>query len=49
MAAGVDPKKTILFNQSQVHEHAELAWVFNCVAVMACCGVSQRIVTTRFP
>jgi tryptophanyl-tRNA synthetase len=31
-AAGVDPKKTILFNQSQVHEHAELAWVFNCVA-----------------
>ena len=32
MAAGVDPKKTILFNQSQVHEHAELTWVFNCVA-----------------
>ena len=32
MAAGVDPRKTILFNQSQVHEHAELAWVFNCVA-----------------
>jgi tryptophanyl-tRNA synthetase len=32
MASGVDPKRTILFNQSQVHEHAELAWVFNCVA-----------------
>src|SRR5215475_3534239 len=32
MAAGLDPRKTILFNQSQVHEHAELAWVFNCVA-----------------
>ena len=32
MAAGVDPEKSILFNQSQVHEHAELAWVFNCVA-----------------
>jgi tryptophanyl-tRNA synthetase len=32
MAAGVDPKKTILFNQSRVHEHAELAWIFNCVA-----------------
>jgi tryptophanyl-tRNA synthetase len=32
MAAGLDPKKSILFNQSQVHEHAELAWVFNCVA-----------------
>jgi tryptophanyl-tRNA synthetase len=32
MAAGLDPKHSILFNQSQVHEHAELAWVFNCVA-----------------
>ncbi|UJQ93511.1 tryptophan--tRNA ligase [Mariluticola halotolerans] len=32
LAAGIDPKKSILFNQSQVHQHAELAWVFNCVA-----------------
>src|SRR6476660_6060502 len=32
LAAGVDPKKNIIFNQSQVAEHAELAWVFNCVA-----------------
>ena len=32
LAAGIDPKKSILFNQSQVPEHAELAWVFNCVA-----------------
>lgn len=32
MAAGLDPKKSILFNQSQVAAHAELAWVFNCVA-----------------
>jgi tryptophanyl-tRNA synthetase len=32
IAAGVDPKKHIVFNQSQVAEHAELAWVFNCVA-----------------
>ena len=32
MAAGLDPKKSILFNQSQVSAHAELAWVFNCVA-----------------
>ena len=32
MAAGIDPQKSILFNQSRVHEHAELAWVFNCVA-----------------
>jgi tryptophanyl-tRNA synthetase len=34
IAAGVDPSRTILFNQSQVHEHAELAWIFNCVARM---------------
>ncbi|MFN3625785.1 MAG: tryptophan--tRNA ligase [Hyphomicrobium sp.] len=32
IASGLDPKKSILFNQSQVAEHAELAWVFNCVA-----------------
>ncbi|WP_142849162.1 tryptophan--tRNA ligase [Telmatospirillum sp. J64-1] len=32
LAAGVDPVKNILFNQSQVSAHAELAWVFNCVA-----------------
>jgi len=32
MAAGIDPDKSIIFNQSQVREHAELAWIFNCVA-----------------
>ena len=32
IAAGIDPKRHIVFNQSQVAEHAELAWVFNCVA-----------------
>jgi tryptophanyl-tRNA synthetase len=32
IASGVDPKRSIIFNQSQVAEHAELAWVFNCVA-----------------
>src|SRR3982075_3385512 len=32
IASGIDPKKQIIFNQSQVSEHAELAWVFNCVA-----------------
>ena len=32
MAAGIDPARAILFNQSQVHEHAELAWVLECVA-----------------
>jgi tryptophanyl-tRNA synthetase len=34
LACGIDPKKHIIFNQSQVAEHAELAWVFNCVARM---------------
>jgi tryptophanyl-tRNA synthetase len=34
IACGIDPKKNIVFNQSQVAEHAELAWVFNCVARM---------------
>jgi tryptophanyl-tRNA synthetase len=32
LASGLDPKKSILFNQSQVAAHAELAWIFNCVA-----------------
>ncbi|WP_310621979.1 tryptophan--tRNA ligase [Flexibacterium corallicola] len=34
LAAGVDPKKAIIFNQSQVREHTELAWIFNCIARM---------------
>ncbi len=32
IAAGIDPRKHIVFNQSQVSAHTELAWVFNCVA-----------------
>jgi len=32
IASGVDPKKNIIFNQSAVSGHAELAWIFNCVA-----------------
>ena len=34
IASGIDPKKSIIFNQSQVPAHAELAWIFNCVARM---------------
>jgi len=34
IAAGIDPERCILFNQSQVSAHAELAWIFNCVARM---------------
>jgi tryptophanyl-tRNA synthetase len=32
LAAGIDAKKHIVFNQSRVPQHAELAWIFNCVA-----------------
>ncbi|SDE86154.1 tryptophanyl-tRNA synthetase [Paracoccus isoporae] len=34
MAAGIDPARSILFNQSQVPAHAELGWLLNCVARM---------------
>jgi tryptophanyl-tRNA synthetase len=34
IACGIDPRKHIVFNQSQVAEHSELAWIFNCVARM---------------
>ncbi|NWG54199.1 MAG: tryptophan--tRNA ligase [Hydrogenophilaceae bacterium] len=34
LAAGVDPKRSIVFVQSAVRAHAELAWIFNCVARM---------------
>lgn len=32
IASGIDPKKSIVFNQSQVAAHSQLAWIFNCVA-----------------
>jgi tryptophanyl-tRNA synthetase len=35
LACGLDPKRSIIFNQSRVAEHAELAWIFNCVARLA--------------
>jgi tryptophanyl-tRNA synthetase len=31
LALGLDPNKSTLFLQSQVAEHAELAWIFNCI------------------
>ncbi len=40
IASGVDPEKSILFNQSAVPEHAQLAWIFNTVARM---GWMQRM------
>ena len=32
IASGLDPEKSIIFNQASVSAHSELAWVFNCVA-----------------
>ena len=32
LATGLDPKKSIIFNQSSVAAHSELAWIFNCVS-----------------
>ena len=34
IASGIDPNKSIIFNQSQVLEHTQLAWILNCVARM---------------
>jgi len=34
LAAGIDARRHIVFNQSQVPAHSQLAWVFNCVARM---------------
>lgn len=38
IAAGIDPEQSILINQSQVPEHAQLGWIFNCVARMGWMG-----------
>ena len=32
LAAGIDPEKSVVFRQSRVSEHAELAWLLNCIA-----------------
>lgn len=40
IASGIDPERSILFNQSQVAEHAQLGWIFNCIARM---GWMQRM------
>ncbi len=40
IAAGIDPEQSVLFHQSRVPEHVQLAWIFNCVARM---GWMQRM------
>lgn len=39
LALGIDPKKTIFFRQSDVPEHTELTWIFDCITPM---GLLQR-------
>jgi tryptophanyl-tRNA synthetase len=34
IAAGIDPEKSLIFVQSQVRQHSELAWILNCVTPM---------------
>ncbi len=34
VAVGMDPKKTIIFQQSSVSQHAELAWIFDCLVTV---------------
>ena len=34
LAVGLDPERTVLFQQSDVREHTELAWIFNCLTTM---------------
>ena len=41
VACGIDPDRSVLFRQSQVGQHAELAWILNCVARM---GELRRMV-----
>ncbi|MBL7058411.1 tryptophan--tRNA ligase [Patescibacteria group bacterium] len=35
LASGIDPKKSIIFQQSDIKEHTELAWILNCTARVA--------------
>ena len=34
IACGIEPKKSIIFNQSKVKAHSEAAWIFSCIARM---------------
>ncbi|HET6174383.1 MAG TPA: tryptophan--tRNA ligase, partial [Gaiellales bacterium] len=44
VASGLDPERAIVFVQSHVHQHAELAWLFNCIATM---GELERMVAFK--
>ena len=34
LAAGIDPQKAVIFQQSQVQEHTEMAWIFECLVTV---------------
>ncbi|MDH5442007.1 MAG: tryptophan--tRNA ligase [Candidatus Nomurabacteria bacterium] len=34
LAIGIDPENVVIFNQSDVKQHAELGWIFNCITTM---------------
>jgi tryptophanyl-tRNA synthetase len=38
LAADIDPQKSIVFVQSHVHQHSELAWILNCTIPMGWMG-----------
>ncbi|KAI8097049.1 tryptophanyl-tRNA synthetase [Halteromyces radiatus] len=38
LACGVDPQKSVLFEQSKVRGHTELAWIFNCITPVGWLG-----------
>lgn len=38
LACGVDPTRSVLFEQSRVKAHAELAWIFNCITPVGWLG-----------
>lgn len=44
LAVGLDPRRCTIFRQEQVQEHAELAWILNCIAPF---GRLQRMTTWK--
>ncbi|KAF8352212.1 hypothetical protein F5887DRAFT_1277883 [Amanita rubescens] len=44
LAIGIDPNRSILFHQDQVHTHTELAWILNCIVPV---GKLRRMTTWK--
>ena len=43
IASGIDPKKSLIYCQSHVSAHAELAWVLNCFTYMISCSTRRTL------